>query len=241
MSEKARPRKSKHGVVRFAVGTLDGPRSNVWRLWTQNDEVYVSARGIESDFKASLHSSGRWRVGFTQKVAKRQPDLGFPGGDRALLKWRRPFEEVPGWTNALVIIVPASEVVEPRSPRTEPSLARKDIVWVPRASDGYATWFCVFFTAPWKTAEFEALPGDEREVPGLIWRFLLPNGETVWVTQWEDKLPEEFREELLEEKRYAAEAYDFSAVGEPRGVATCTFSDGTCGFVDLARQPAELT
>jgi hypothetical protein len=33
-------------VARFAVGSVDGPRSAVWRLWTRkgNSDVYVAAR-----------------------------------------------------------------------------------------------------------------------------------------------------------------------------------------------------
>jgi hypothetical protein len=41
----ARPREE---VVRFAVGSADGPRSTVWRIWTDqgNSDVYQSGEGV---------------------------------------------------------------------------------------------------------------------------------------------------------------------------------------------------
>ena len=55
----------KEFTVRFAVGKPQGPRGNVWRLWTRKNDVYISAWALTSVQKISLHESGVWRHAFT--------------------------------------------------------------------------------------------------------------------------------------------------------------------------------
>jgi hypothetical protein len=56
-------------VARFGVGSADGPRSAVWRLWTGKgtSDVYVAARTLGGNLKVSLHESGVWRYAFTKE------------------------------------------------------------------------------------------------------------------------------------------------------------------------------
>jgi hypothetical protein len=68
--------------VRFAVGDPQGLTSNSWKVWKQHSDIYIACRDNAQDIKISLHTSGRWRVGFTEKAAKR-PELLRPGQNRA--------------------------------------------------------------------------------------------------------------------------------------------------------------
>jgi hypothetical protein len=49
---------SSDNVVRIVVRTDFGARSNVWRTWTRNDELYVAERSVAHELKTSPHSSG---------------------------------------------------------------------------------------------------------------------------------------------------------------------------------------
>lgn len=45
-------------TVRFAAGSLDRPRSGVWRLWVHGSDAYLGARVTLGTFKLSMHESG---------------------------------------------------------------------------------------------------------------------------------------------------------------------------------------
>jgi hypothetical protein len=70
--------------LRFAVGTPEGVSSNSWRAWVQGMETYVSCRDNFREFKVSLHSSGVWRVAFTEEAFKKNSHLHSLDGDRVL-------------------------------------------------------------------------------------------------------------------------------------------------------------
>lgn len=71
-------------VVRFAVGAECDRSVDIWRFWTQGDEVYFGCRNAISTTKISLHSSGVWKAETGKKrfiLNKRTPfskewDLG---------------------------------------------------------------------------------------------------------------------------------------------------------------------
>ena len=55
--------------ARFAIGPPDGLTSNSWRIWsTKHGDVYISCRDNFTEAKVSLHTSGRWRMGFTSQA-----------------------------------------------------------------------------------------------------------------------------------------------------------------------------
>src|SRR5687767_14251758 len=99
-------------VVRFGVGEPASDRSSVWRVWVPkgSNDVYIAARTLGGTLKVSLHVSGRWRTAFTSESASRGVPWLQPGTDRALEKWNRPAEFVPGVTRAFVVTIPSSEV-----------------------------------------------------------------------------------------------------------------------------------
>jgi hypothetical protein len=217
------------------VGEPEGARSSVWRLWTHKNEVYISAWALASDVKISLHSSGIWRDAFTEEhVAKGSPFVA-PGRDRAIDKWERPAEFVPGAIKAFVIVIPSSEVTTPRHPKANSAfrqkLGGKAVVWVPAAPEGYATHFTVLFTRPEATAAtLPGWPGQNAVGTRFIWRTELPNGQSVWVVSHER--PDVFQRWVAAGKR---ELEEFSDTGEPRG---CVYGrnrqDGTRFYVDIS-------
>lgn len=184
--------------VRFAVGRPEGPRSAVWRLWTNQSDVYVSSRNVAVARKVSLHASGLWRAAY------HGPGLVFvdPGQDRAFDKWERPPEAVPGLTVALLIRVPASEVMMPPHPEDMLDLRRVKIEWVPPAPEGHLTQFMVVFTTAQATAAtLPNWPGSFNMGTRLIFRADLPNTETVWVVAQDQPVPEKMRREIEESRR----------------------------------------
>jgi hypothetical protein len=61
--------------------------ANMWRVWTQGDEIYLATRNATKIFKVSLHSGGNWFV-----------HLG--GGPRQNLGPSLPLS-LPGWSHAV--------------------------------------------------------------------------------------------------------------------------------------------
>jgi hypothetical protein len=98
------------GVLRFALGSADGPRSSVWSvIGSRNtDDVYVGARDTLPSAKLSLHESGKWRRAMTRQEAERQnlPD----GGDRVMNRWEVPEPVADGWVHAVSIAIPSSSI-----------------------------------------------------------------------------------------------------------------------------------
>src|SRR5687768_11158057 len=97
--------KARAAVARFAVvDDQDRPLSSIWRVWSDKHDVYAAVRKLGHEFKTSLHATGRYLHAFsTDAVAARFHE---PGRDRAVLKWLRPDEQVPGGTLLLQIVIP---------------------------------------------------------------------------------------------------------------------------------------
>jgi hypothetical protein len=124
------------GEIRVGVGSAEGPRSSVWRVWANpnSDDVYLANRDTAAFEKISLHSSGKWRLAFTREASS----LIVPTGqDRSIDKWRRPDEIAVGLTLACQIWIPGTEVASIGVPRGKrKSLA--SIIWLPKPSVGEA-------------------------------------------------------------------------------------------------------
>ncbi len=75
-------------VLRFTVGRDFGPRSAVWCIWTNRDDVYVQSNYLGGAIKTSLHASGRFRHAFSERDA---PSPGWPNLGRPCLQTRQRF------------------------------------------------------------------------------------------------------------------------------------------------------
>jgi hypothetical protein len=71
-------------------------------------DVYVAARSLAGHLKASLHESGSWSVSHIDTDRNRE-EID-KRGNRHLDVWTRPPEFGPGWTRALRILVPGTDL-----------------------------------------------------------------------------------------------------------------------------------
>jgi hypothetical protein len=201
-------------TCRFAVGRLEGPRGNVWRLWTRKSDVYISAWALTSVQKISLHESGRWRHAFTTEHVSRGSPFVASGADRVVEKWDRPPELASGVTKAFEIIVPASEVTTPKHPGAEAAFrkafSRKEISWIDSPPQGREIHFMVVFTAPEVTDTTLPLSGwPARDSLGsrLIAYKELTNSQTVWLVAYETSTSEENQQLLAGFKQSVLPAF----------------------------------
>ena len=221
-------------VYRFTVGAPDAERSSVWRLWTHTPksassgtEIYLAMRNIAADFKASLHASGSWRVGFSRDDHPAAP----PGQDRAMHKWRRPEEMAPGWTRAFQVGVPSKDVVRPRLTK---HAADAKVHWVQRPAARMGVFFDVFIAAA--TADLrENLPGRDSMGTRLIFDAPLATSETLCLLVHEDAFDHSHipREEIARQAAAVA-AHEGEDI---RAAAITLINDGTWAFIDVAVDP----
>jgi hypothetical protein len=175
-------------TLRVVVGTEFGPRSAVWRIWTEKNEIYVAPRSLAGEIKTSLHSSGKWRHGFAETA--RSPFV--PAGDRAFYKWQRPPEFVKGATLALRIIVPADELT---APGAEPPLGEKAMTELFAAPPtGWVSYIALVLTAPGQPVDGHPIP--ERGDSVLLGSWALDSGEKLWVVGHHQPLLPEQRDQI---------------------------------------------
>lgn len=130
-------------AIRFAVGTPDGARSSTWRVWASSDSsVFVSTRPIAGHLKVSLHSSGRWRIGFTDPAAAAR--IGAPPRDRAFDKFTPPPDVVPGVRHGVTVVIPWLAVG--LAPHHKPEEGK--IAWLAPLADGHVHIVDLILTAP---------------------------------------------------------------------------------------------
>jgi hypothetical protein len=117
------PAETRQQDVRVGVGSVDGPRSGVWRFFTgPKGDLYVGERGSMTEIKISLHQSGERMLAYTQGTASKYR-LDEHGG-RRLLVWEPP-EVAPGWMQEMAIWIPASDVTTTARPK-----GNKAIEWL---------------------------------------------------------------------------------------------------------------
>jgi len=79
---------ARRNTLRFQVTAADGRCSDVWRAWSDGNNVYLAPRMKGGEFKISLHESGKWRFAFTKEYAELMGRLGTWGAnERHRLFW----------------------------------------------------------------------------------------------------------------------------------------------------------
>jgi hypothetical protein len=100
------------------------------------------------------------------------------------------------------IIVPASEVTVPNDLSGEnPMGSNPDIVWIPPAPIGFATYFTILFSTPAaRDAIVPGWPGRNEMGTELVARIGLRNRETVWLVVHEQRMSESQKATLAQRR-----------------------------------------
>jgi len=135
----------RRGPVRFAVGSPGGLTSNAWRMWTsKHGDVYIACRDNFQDAKVSLHSSGRWRMGYTSTAIEKNDKLLSGHDNRAWEVWEKPPTSLPGVVTAFHLIFPTSELAV--RPEQRPPDNWKRVIYVDPAPPGQMVLVTLFVT-----------------------------------------------------------------------------------------------
>jgi hypothetical protein len=187
---------ARRNTLRFQVTAADGRCSDVWRAWSDGNNVYLAPRFKGGEFKISLHESGKWRLGLTEQYAQLMGRLGTWGGDRKVEALDRPPEHATGFTRAVWMYFPDCELRMPTTAQEKPGL----VVQVPGPPEGGLRVVNLIFATPRsRFTQIDPPPGASWGPEALAaWR--LPNGETLWIVHFElaalrglDREAEQFR------------------------------------------------
>jgi hypothetical protein len=165
---------AKNKAIRWAGGSIDGPRGATWRLWDhKKGDVYVAARGITREVKASFHPDRQCQLGFTNKyfeTARTQ----FPGlTSRHWDQWTIPDESV---VRALQLVLPALEL------RTFASPEAAQMAWLPAPSEHFTCEVSIFIVdrRTMGCPNDSKWPGASVGAQPLGFIDILSAGRTIW-------------------------------------------------------------
>lgn len=145
------------GPVRFAVGPPGGLTSNAWRIWTTKaGDVYVACRDNFKEAKVSLHTSGRWRIGFTTEAVAKNAQLLGCDQNRAWEIWEKPPAALPGTVIAFRLIFPTTELAVASDQRAVTEWA--EVIHIEAAPAGKLTVLTLFITSEDVVLKHESEP-----------------------------------------------------------------------------------
>lgn len=143
--------------VRFAVGPPDGLTSNSWHVRTEKSgDVYIACRDNFKDVKISLHTSGRWRMGFTEQAISKDASLLKPGQNRAWEVWDEPPNNLPETVEAFRLVFPTTELAV--HPEQRKHKDWKKVIHIESAPPGKLTVVTLFVTKAGLTLNHESEP-----------------------------------------------------------------------------------
>ncbi len=166
--------KNKDNVIRFAVGKRDDPCSSIWRLWSKgNSDLYLATRNGAHISKFSFHGSKKWRFAINQVVSSTD-------ADRALEKWERPKDFIPGWTRCLSVLVPPRIT---RKPFLTTNSDGKIVEFVKPPKQDQKIVFSIIYSP--KTTELDELIRLSSRVINVLGNLDLER-ERVWLISFEE-------------------------------------------------------
>jgi hypothetical protein len=164
-------------VIRIAVGSREGPKSGVWRIWAGKgkSDVYVAVRSYTGIFKVSLHESGECFVGLATQFAERNPSaLAGRGGSRRFDTWWRITHSGSRLSIPFRLVFPGSELREVRTEDDQDPLVQ----WIePPAQDQSVDMAAVFSGQCYSDGDWPLREQGAR----LLATFRLPSGEVFWL------------------------------------------------------------
>jgi hypothetical protein len=166
-------------VLRFAVGTPDGPRSGTWRLWVPRgkSDTYLSRRTVGRNWKVSLHNPGPWQLALTSEYLVRPDALQLAPLDnpRGVIAFARPLPQkrLAPCTRAFTIVVPWLEVI------ARPGVEADGVTWTVPPPKGFCVQFDLIFVPP--EVDVANHPVGLLIDQGLVGEVRLANGERGFV------------------------------------------------------------
>lgn len=101
-------------MFKFCIGTPEGRRSTVWKVWVNSQDVYLQSRMMGSEAKLSFHASGQAQFTLTDIWVKR---TGAKNTNRHLSRWTIPQLVNDEAVHIFQIIFPESELHQAGIPR----------------------------------------------------------------------------------------------------------------------------
>lgn len=142
--------------VRFAVGPPDGLTSNSWKVWAKASGVYIACRDNFKETKISLHTRGRWRMGFTEESVTKIAHLLAPGQNRAWEIWDEPPVSLPNTVVAFHLIFQTSEFGV--TPGQRKGTKWRNVIHIEAAPVGKLTVVTLFITLGHMNLKHESEP-----------------------------------------------------------------------------------
>jgi len=165
-------------TVRFGVGSPQGPKSGIWRVWTRrrSSDVYLAVRAMAGILKVSLHGSGACKRSLTAEFARKQPEtVEQLSGSRHMDEWQRPTHTGSQITVAFRLSFPDSELRAYSSEYGDDPTIR----WLDPPDPGHSVEVaCAFSGQIYAPGEW---PWKDRGV-SLLNGTVLGNGEAFWLT-----------------------------------------------------------
>src|SRR5688572_21617211 len=96
--------------LRVAVGSPNGRRSTVWKIWAAKSDVYIQSRMMGANMKVSLHQSGSCQFSATSEWLVRHAPPGTKNAERHIRRWKLPHIGKAGAAPVFRIMVPSSEL-----------------------------------------------------------------------------------------------------------------------------------
>jgi hypothetical protein len=129
--EKESPLRSKMREFRFAVGSPAGPRSTVWKAFTNRGDIYLQSRMMGANAKLSFHASGIAQWSFQEDwFRKNRPDR--PLAERHINTWKWTLPSGSTTTHLYRVYIPESEL---RPIKVSEKLDK--VRWVPAPEVGH--------------------------------------------------------------------------------------------------------
>lgn len=156
---------------RFCVGEPTGPRSTVWKIWTNRNDVYLSSRASASHTKVSLHESGVSQFSETSESFAR---TGRRNRERHIQRWqRRAVYPESSAVHLFRVVIPQTEL---RLASAEEKPA-KNVVWYPSPPLGYGAYVELWLIPP-----LDEPPTHPQFLNDLLGILQLSNGHYVGIT-----------------------------------------------------------
>lgn len=173
------------GVIRWAVGSESGPRSQTWMVVGRksSDDVFIGPRERFGDIKLSLHHS-RWRLAYTSAAQHKYVPAGT---DRLLTAWEPTAEIRQGWQRAAVIVI-APSMMGLGYPE-KPVKGSGSVTFYPPAAPGFGLRFDIMLGRP-QRADLTINAAAE------VGHMTLTSGALVWIVASEVPVDEGYEQSL---------------------------------------------